>query len=124
MIQPSQPSTIKRLKKFVRQTSPHFNSSCAKNMLKITCKSQHCTHRHLQAIFKENPLNLKRPGGSSPRKKGMDSVEEWTSLPKLELFTLASHRKERGKGSQLNHPSHPPDNPIGQGTELMLPHQV
>ena len=47
----------------------------------------------------------------------MDNIKEWTSLPMTELLTRASCRKDR-RGSLLNRPSCPPDDPIGQGTEL------
>ena len=48
----------------------------------------------------------------------MDSIKEWTSLLMPELLTRTLAEKT-GKGSVLNHPSCPPDDPIGQGTCLL-----
>ena len=61
------------------------------------------------------------------RKCWMDNIKEWTFLPMPELLTRASCRKEcvcvggwGWGGYLLNRPSCPPDDSIGQGTELNL----
>ena len=47
----------------------------------------------------------------------MDNLKDWTSMP--DLVTRAFCRKT-GRQSLLNHPSRPPDDLFGQGTELLL----
>ena len=47
----------------------------------------------------------------------MDNIKEWNTC----LFQNCSQRRPAGKtgrGSLLNHPLCPPDDPSGQGTEL------
>ena len=51
------------------------------------------------------------------RKCWMNNIKEWTYLPMPELLAEASCRKD-WRGSLLNHPTCPPDDPTGQGTEL------
>ena len=51
------------------------------------------------------------------RKGWMDNVNEWAHLPVPELLTKPP-AETTGRGSLLNHPSCPPDDLIGQGTEL------
>ena len=55
----------------------------------------------------------------------IDNIKERTYMPMPELLTRASCRKQKqktkqknGRRSLLNRPSCPPDDPIGQGTEL------
>ena len=52
------------------------------------------------------------------RKCWMDNIKQWTSLPMPELLTRAYCKKKSGRGSLRNRPSCPPDDPIGQGTDL------
>ena len=57
------------------------------------------------------------------RKRWMDTIKEWTSLPVADLLTRASCRKDWKRisvGSSLKPPPPSPllDDPIGQGTEL------
>ena len=47
----------------------------------------------------------------------MDIIKEWTSLPMPELLTRAFHRKDWTR-SLLNCSSCPPDDPVGERTEL------
>ena len=49
------------------------------------------------------------------RKCRMDNIKEWTPLPMPELLTKASCRKKTWRGSLLNRPSCPTDDPPGQG---------
>ena len=51
------------------------------------------------------------------RKCWMDNIKVWTSLPMPERLTGASCRKKDWKGSLLNRPSCPRDDPIGQMSE-------
>ena len=53
----------------------------------------------------------------------MDNIKEWTSLPIPELISRACCRKDRKRistGSSLMSPALPPDDVIGQGTELKI----
>ena len=54
------------------------------------------------------------------RKCWMDKIKEWASLPLPELLTRASCTKAK-RWSLLNRPLCPPDDPIGQRTELNWP---
>ena len=47
----------------------------------------------------------------------MDNIKEWTSLPIPELLTRVSCRK-RLEEDLCCRPSRPPDDVIGEGTEL------
>ena len=52
------------------------------------------------------------------RKCWMDNIKQWTSLPVPELLAMASCRMINGREYLQNRLSCPPDEPIGQGTEL------
>ena len=70
-------------------------------------------HNNLSKAILQDTLEGGRRRGRQ-RECWMDIIKEWTSLPKPELLTRASCRKE----SLLSHPSCPSEDPIGQGTEL------
>ena len=76
-------------------------------------------HGSLSKTLLQGTLEGERRRGRQ-RKCWMDNIKEWTYLPMPELLTKASCRKKTGRESLLNRPSYPPDDPIGQGTELML----
>ena len=48
----------------------------------------------------------------------MDNIKEWIYLPMPEVLTRVPAEKT-GRGSVMNRPSFPPDDPIGQGTFYM-----
>ena len=47
----------------------------------------------------------------------MDNIKGWTSLPSQNC-SQGPPAEKTGRGSLLNRPSCPPDDPIGQGTDL------
>ena len=49
----------------------------------------------------------------------MDNVKDWPSLYPLRNCSQGPPAEKTGRGSLLNRPSCLPDDPIGQGTELM-----
>ena len=74
-------------------------------------------HDSLSKPIFQGTLEGRRHRGRQ-RKSWMDKIKEWTSLPMPELLKRASCKKKTGKGSLLNRPSSPPDDPNGHGTEL------
>ena len=80
-------------------------------------RSGHVTrHDSLSKTIPQGTLEDGRRRGQK-RKCWMDDIKEWTSLPMPNLLTRAFCRKD-WKRSLLNRTSCPPDDPIGQGTEL------
>ena len=81
----------------------------------------HAPRQSVQIILQntwEDGQHRGLPVGRSAKEMLDDNVKTWTSLLMSQLLTMASRKKKKtGRGSLLNRPSCPPDDPIGRGTE-------
>ena len=75
------------------------------------------SHDSLSKTFLQGTLESGRCRGRQ-RKCWMDNVKEWTSPPAHgQSCSQRLPAEKTGRGSLLNRPTCPPDDPIGQGTE-------